>query len=275
MQYFFKVAGIADPFLVTIITFVLLIVSIFSSLIACEYIGRRPLLVGGCFVMCIFYVALATTGFFVSAGSKKAALGFLLLWVICYGCSAGPIGFVAAGETSTPRLRAQTTSFNLGCYGAGFVVFQWTVSYMISPDAANLGVKAVYVWAGLLVPTVVLLWLFYPEVRRFARPSCTLLTLYRRTAARTGNSTSFTRGRSQHGNSRTLKLCQNGMAKRTRRLCVGVLDPQLRQKPEPEPKLRLGGKRIQIYGDSHLLNHYDVKRLYDGPICMLERLRIT
>lgn len=44
------------------------------------------------------------------------------------------------------------------------VVFQWTISYMISPDAANLGVKAVYVWAGLLVPTTALLWFFLPEV---------------------------------------------------------------------------------------------------------------
>lgn len=44
--YFFAVAGLKDPFLVTIITFVLLIIAIFSSLVACEFIGRRPLLVG-------------------------------------------------------------------------------------------------------------------------------------------------------------------------------------------------------------------------------------
>ncbi|KAH7125837.1 general substrate transporter [Dactylonectria macrodidyma] len=161
--YFFKVAGIKDPFLVTIITFVLLIISIFSSLIACEYIGRRPLLVGGCFLMMVFDIGLGTTGFFETDSANKAALAFLLLWVICYGCSAGPIGYVASGETSTPRLRAQTTSFNLGCYGLGFVVFQWSVSYMISPDAGNMGVKAVYVWAGLLIPTTILLWLYYPE----------------------------------------------------------------------------------------------------------------
>ncbi|KAH7259409.1 major facilitator superfamily domain-containing protein [Fusarium redolens] len=135
--YFFAVAGLKDPFLVTIIT--------------------------GCFSMMLFNVGLGTTGFFKNPASDKAALGCLLLWVIAYGCSAGPIGFVAAGETSTPRLRAQTTSFNLGCYGIGFVVFQWTVSYMISPDAGNLGVKAVFVWAGLLVPTTILLWFFYPE----------------------------------------------------------------------------------------------------------------
>ncbi|THY41778.1 MFS general substrate transporter [Aureobasidium pullulans] len=176
--YFFKVAGLADPFLVTIITFVLLIISISSSLVACEHIGRRPLLVGGCFMMCIFNICLASTSFFKTAGAPKAALGFLLLWVICYGASAGPIGFVAAGETSTPRLRAQTTSFNLGCYGLGFVVFQWTVSYMISPDAANLGIKAVYVWAGLLVPFTILLWLYYPET--YGRTYWELDELYER-----------------------------------------------------------------------------------------------
>ncbi|KAI5360129.1 Putative major facilitator, sugar transporter, major facilitator superfamily [Septoria linicola] len=163
--YFFEVAGLANPFLVTIITFVLLIVSISCSLVACEYVGRRPLLVGGCALMCLFNIGLATSGIFDNEAAGKAALACLLIWVICYGASAGPIGFVAAGETSTPRLRAQTTSFNLGCYGAGFVVFQWTISYMISPDAANLGVKAVYVWAGLLVPTTILLWMFYPETQ--------------------------------------------------------------------------------------------------------------
>lgn len=73
----------------------------------------------GCFLMCVFNICLGSTAFFHTVGAGKAALGFLLLWVICYGASAGPIGFVAAGETSTPRLRAQTTSFNLGCYGLG------------------------------------------------------------------------------------------------------------------------------------------------------------
>ncbi|KXJ90287.1 general substrate transporter [Microdochium bolleyi] len=176
--YFFAVAGLQDPFLVTIITFVLLLVSIFCALIACEHIGRRPLLIGGCFLMLVFNVALATTGFFQGKSSERAALGFLLLWVICYGFSAGPIGYVAAGETSTPRLRAQTTSFNMGCYGIGFVIFQWTISYMISPDAANLGVKAVYVWAGLLAPTTILLYLYYPET--YGRTYWELDELYER-----------------------------------------------------------------------------------------------
>ena len=44
---------------------------------------------------------------------------------------------------------------------------------MISPDAGDLGVKAVYVWAGLLIPTTVLLYVYYPEVSRPCAPSPT------------------------------------------------------------------------------------------------------
>lgn len=46
VQYFFQVAGLADPFLVSVLTFVILIVAIVASLLSCEYIGRRPLLIG-------------------------------------------------------------------------------------------------------------------------------------------------------------------------------------------------------------------------------------
>ncbi|ATY58282.1 MFS alpha-glucoside transporter [Cordyceps militaris] len=137
--YFFQVAHLDDPFLVTVVT--------------------------GCTAMLLFNTGLATTGFFTSQGSGKVALAMLLLWVISYGLSAGPLGFVASGEVSTPRLRALSTSFNLFVYGVVFVVFQWTIPYMISPDEANLGVKAIYVWAGVLVPTIIVLYIYYPETR--------------------------------------------------------------------------------------------------------------
>jgi SP family general alpha glucoside:H+ symporter-like MFS transporter len=55
---------------------------------------------------------------------------------------------------------------------------------MISPDAANLGIKAVYVWAGLLVPFTILLWLYYPEVSQRAKSvmhPLTFLKTYGRT----------------------------------------------------------------------------------------------
>ncbi|KAJ2983001.1 hypothetical protein NQ176_g1015 [Zarea fungicola] len=176
--YFFQVAHLNDPFLVTVITFILLIAGIVASLFLCEHIGRRPLLIGGCTAMFLFNTGLATTGFFTSQASGNVALAMLLLWVISYGLSAGPLGFVASGEVSTPRLRAVSTSFNLFIYGVVFVVFQWTIPYMISPDEANLGVKAIYVWAGFLLPTIIILYIFYPET--FGRTYIELDELYER-----------------------------------------------------------------------------------------------
>jgi hypothetical protein len=45
------------------------------------------------------------------------------------------------------------------------VVLTWVVPYLISPTAANLGVKTAYLFAGLLVPTFAGIYFFYPEVR--------------------------------------------------------------------------------------------------------------
>lgn len=60
--------------------------------------------------MFLFSMGLGVTGSFSGGGTGKAALGLLLLWVIAYSWSAAPIGFIAGGETSTPRLRAQTSA---------------------------------------------------------------------------------------------------------------------------------------------------------------------
>jgi SP family general alpha glucoside:H+ symporter-like MFS transporter len=35
---------------------------------------------------------------------------------------------------------------------------------MISPDAGNLGVRAAFVFAGLVVPVIIGVYFFYPEV---------------------------------------------------------------------------------------------------------------
>lgn len=65
--------------------------------------------------MFLFSMGLGVTGSFQGGASDRAALGLLLLWVIAYSWSAAPIGFIAAGETSTPRLRAQTSAVAFAC----------------------------------------------------------------------------------------------------------------------------------------------------------------
>ncbi|KAL1858280.1 hypothetical protein VTK73DRAFT_7864 [Phialemonium thermophilum] len=161
--YFFAVSGLQDPFLTTVIVYIILLVFIAVAMALTEAVGRRPLFLGGGVAMLVFNVALAVTGSFSTPAAGHAALAFLLLWVVAYSLSAGPLGFVAAGETATPRLRGKTTSFSFFCYSALNVVFTYTIPYLISPTSANLGVKTAYLFAGLLLPTVIGLYFLYPE----------------------------------------------------------------------------------------------------------------
>jgi hypothetical protein len=72
---------------------------------------------------------------------------------------------------------------------------------MISPDEANLGVKAIYVWAGLLVPTIAILYFFYPEVSPSPESGMALADDFRRMAEHTSSWTSFTSEASPLGSS--------------------------------------------------------------------------
>jgi hypothetical protein len=118
-----------------------------------------------------------------------------------------------------------TTSLDITILTLSSVVFQWSISYMISPDAANLGLKAIYIWAGLLVPTTVLLYLYYPEVC----PDCTvrILLTCRRTVDHIKSSTSSMSERYQHGDSKTRGPNQTSPATRTVPSNIMVIDRRL------------------------------------------------
>jgi hypothetical protein len=48
---------------------------------------------------------------------------------------------------------------------------------MISPDAANLGTKAAYIFAALVVPVTLIVYFFYPEVSCLRGSSTRVLTV--------------------------------------------------------------------------------------------------
>lgn len=95
-------------------------------------------------------------------------------------------------------------------------MFQWVTPYMISPDEANLGVKAIFVWAGLLVPTIALLYFFYPEV---SSENSSSLSDLRHTDEHTSSWTNFTNEAFPHGNSARLKQRLTRKRVRTPRSC--------------------------------------------------------
>jgi len=100
---------------------------------------------------------------------------------------------------------------------------------MISPDAANLGLKAIYIWAGLLVPTTVLLYLYYPEVSTEYTERLDL-TL-RPTVDHTKSLTSFMSERYLRGDSRIPRPSQMNPATRIVPSNITVIDREMEMSP--------------------------------------------
>jgi len=85
-----------------------------------------------------------------------------------------------------------------------------------------MGVKAIYIWAAMLVPTTVLLWLFYPEVSSQSLLSWYPSLRFRHMVEHTGKSTSFMSAGSLLGDSRALKRWPSSRDCMVRRLAMCV-----------------------------------------------------
>lgn len=94
-------------------------------------------------------------------------------------------------------------------------VFQWAVPYIINEDAANLGVKGCYIFAGILVPTIVLIYFLYPEVSPISTRKIEYrLTVIRLPVERISSWTSSTSEGSQLGSSSRPRRLRISVAQR-------------------------------------------------------------
>lgn len=83
--FFFAAAGLQDPFLASLIIFILLNVFTAVSFWTTEKVGRRRLMLVGCTLMGIIDIALGITGSVTpSVAAQKAALAMTCLWVVIY-----------------------------------------------------------------------------------------------------------------------------------------------------------------------------------------------
>lgn len=152
----------------TLIINLLGIITKFFSGYLVERIGRRPLLnVSGC-MMVILLVIIGGLGF-LSSGTIAGGItiGMMCLWVVAYGTSAGPCGYLLLGESSTLRLRAKTTGFAAAMSGVFGLIFNYSTPLMILPTGggAGWGLKTSFFYAGTGFIGLVLVYFFVPEHR--------------------------------------------------------------------------------------------------------------
>jgi len=158
--YFFAQSGLPDPFLATVIIFVLIVAFIGVSWFVIETFGRRRSLLLGAGGLCALNVAIGIVGSFeLTSAGEQAALALTCLWMIVYATTSAPIGYVSAVEIATPRLRQKTSTISFGSWQALALVFSFAVPYAI----VDLGLQTAYIYAGLTFVSFIGIYFIFPE----------------------------------------------------------------------------------------------------------------
>ncbi|KAI9806659.1 MAG: hypothetical protein M1825_006116 [Sarcosagium campestre] len=149
---FFQDSGFDNPFISSLITNVVNVVSTFPGLYMVEKWGRRPLLLFGAIGMCVcqFIIAIvgSTTG---STVSNKVMIAFVCIYIFFFACSWGPVAWVVTGELFPLKVRAKSLSMTTATNWLLNWAIAYSTPYMVKgggPGYANLKTKVFYVWGS-------------------------------------------------------------------------------------------------------------------------------
>ncbi|KAF3040429.1 hypothetical protein E8E11_006422 [Didymella keratinophila] len=115
-----------------------LVIGILTSFYTVDKVRRRALVLYGRSAMCIINTVVGGLAFMKQNNATRIALVFLCsLWTFVYANSLAPIGWLSLVETSSPRLRAKTTSIAVTIQYLTGISFNYTVPLMLSNQNAG------------------------------------------------------------------------------------------------------------------------------------------
>ena len=164
--YFMELIGITNNFTISVGLYIVMLVSTTAAFPLLEIFGRRALLIRQQFLLCFILLIIGILGCVPNKeAASKAILAFIFLWALVYQLSVGATGFVLASEIATLRLRGTTQGLITITNAVWGLIMQFTIPYMINPDAGNLGGKIGFIFLGTGLIAAFGGWCLYPETK--------------------------------------------------------------------------------------------------------------
>lgn len=164
--YFLELIGVKDYFNASVVLYVVMLLASTAAFPLTEILGRRTLIVWPQFVLCFMLLMIGILG--CVPDQKQASWGivaFIYVWAIIYQLSIGATGFVLASEIATMRLRGATQGLVTIFNAVWGLIFQFTVPYMINPDAGHLGGKTGFIFLATGLVAAIGGYYLYPETK--------------------------------------------------------------------------------------------------------------
>lgn len=166
--YFYKQAGIHDPFAMSMYSLAIAIVGSVAAILCSHFwLGRRSMILFATTVAVLSMIAAAVGGT-VAPNTQAAAKNFVafsVIYNVLYGSFAAAVTWPISAEVVSSRLRVPTLSIAT----AIDYIFAWLTAfcspYFINPASLNWGVKYCWLWAVSNLLALVFFYLFLPEMK--------------------------------------------------------------------------------------------------------------
>ncbi|KIV84872.1 hypothetical protein PV11_00624 [Exophiala sideris] len=162
---FSEAIGLKDPFLMTLIVFIIQVVVVGAAVLLANKIPRRPLLLitTGIMTVSIFIVGcLGIPGGDVSPTFGKVIISFVIIEICAFNFSWGPLGWTIASEMAVGPNRNKIYAIAVGSFWITVWVTVFTLPYLYY--SANLGPKTGFIYTGLCFVSLAYVYFCVGEV---------------------------------------------------------------------------------------------------------------
>ncbi|KAI0489509.1 general substrate transporter [Xylaria cf. heliscus] len=169
---FFKQLGtISNPFLISLITTLVNVLSTPVSFWTIEKFGRRAILIFGGIgmVICQFIIAIVgvTAGAAVPTNSAavSAMIAFISINIACFASSWGPTAWVVVGEIFPLPIRSRGVGISTASNWFWNTIIAVITPFLVGADEADLGSKVFFLWGSLCIFSTLFAYFLVPELK--------------------------------------------------------------------------------------------------------------
>ncbi|KAI1136990.1 general substrate transporter [Hypoxylon sp. FL0543] len=169
---FFKQLGtISNPFLISLITTLVNVLSTPISFYTIEKFGRRALLLTGASGMIISQFIVGAVG--VTQGrlevhnnaAVQAMIAFICINIAFFATTWGPTAWVVVGEVFPLPIRSRGVGISTASNWFWNTIIAVITPYLVGADEANLGPKVFFLWGSLCFLSLTFAYFLVPELK--------------------------------------------------------------------------------------------------------------
>ncbi|KAJ4365902.1 hypothetical protein N0V83_008524 [Neocucurbitaria cava] len=174
--FFQQLGSISNPFLISLVTTLVNVLSTPASFFLVEKVGRRPILIFGAAGMVIMQFIVGAIGCTAGKNSPdhpadpaatRAMIAFICLNISVFAMTWGPAAWIVIGEIFPLTIRSRGVGLSTSSNWFWNCIIGVITPYLVADraDSAKLGSNVFFMWGGLCCISFLFAYFFVPETK--------------------------------------------------------------------------------------------------------------